>query len=203
MNVADLYNKADKDLKQKVNEVEEQLKQSKRDKVQEYFNELVEFEGIHFITIEDVDLNINLSISLKKLKEQTLAYVRKIVNDLELIETQEHKEQIIVEYKRTLNISQSIITIQKRVEAETAERERRAELKRKKQEEAERVKCVQEESSALLAPREEEELKGTDFNEATPEETEPAMTVAFKVTATLNELKKLKAFLIEGGYKYE
>lgn len=54
---------------------------------------------------------------MKSLKEQAKAFIDKIVDDLNLIKTQEHKAEILVEYKQTLNVAQAITIVINRFKA--------------------------------------------------------------------------------------
>ena len=49
---------------------------------------------------EQAKINVTLTASIKSLKEQAKVFIDKIVDDLKLIETQEHKAEIIEEEKR-------------------------------------------------------------------------------------------------------
>lgn len=112
--IIDKFKKADADLKEKIDSVENELKKKKEIELLNYFNEYLNEKKIDFVTIKQANINVTLSASMKSLKEQAKNFIDKIVDDLKLIETQEHKEEILYEYKRTLNISQSIMTVTER-----------------------------------------------------------------------------------------
>lgn len=122
--VSDKYKNALDTLKDKIAFVENAIKEEKRTSVAQYFKELCLSENIDFVTFESVALDINLSTSEKKYKEQCNEFVSRIKDDLALIDTQEFKAEIIVEYKLTLNASRAIKTVQDRKESERIESER-------------------------------------------------------------------------------
>ena len=122
--ISDKYKNAGNALKDKIAFVEDKIKAEKRYNVKEYFNELCQSESIDFVTFESVGLDINLSTTEKKYKEQCNEFISHIKDDLCLIDTQEFKAEIIVEYKLTLNASRAIKTIQDRKESERIENER-------------------------------------------------------------------------------
>ena len=122
--ISDKYKNAGNALKDKIAFVEDKIKAEKRDNVKEYFNELCQSESIDFVTFESVGLDINLSTTEKKYKEQCNEFISCIKDDLCLIDTQEFKAEIIVEYKLTLNASRAIKTVQDRKESERIENER-------------------------------------------------------------------------------
>lgn len=109
--ITDIYQPADKQLKQKIDEVENTLKDDKKQKVLEFFNE---YNNIDFIKFDDIGINITLSASLKSLKDEVKKYIDKINDDLKLIDTQEYKAEILVEYKKCMNVSQAITTVVER-----------------------------------------------------------------------------------------
>ena len=114
------YKTADETLKNKINEVEEQ-KAKKEQEVKDYYTELCYSEKLEWLCeakyYELADINITLSASLKSLKEKANQFVERVKSDLKLIDTQEHKAEIIVEYKQTLNVSQAITTVTNRFKA--------------------------------------------------------------------------------------
>ncbi len=185
--ISDKYQSADNDLKEKIDSVEKELKAKKEQEIKEYFDEYKVANDIDFITFEQAKLNVTLTASMKSLKEQVKSFIDKIVDDLKLIETQEHKAEILVEYKQSLNISNAITTVTNRFKA--------IEEEKKKQEE-----LVAELSKSVIMTKEEK----TEILQAPSKENqEEILTLRFTVKATKTKLKQLKEFLINGGYEYE
>lgn len=122
--ISEKYKKAIEDLKVKINQVELEVKTKKRNSVKKYFDELCIAEGIDFVQFDQLGIEINLSTSEKKYKEQVTEVVYKINEDLKLIETETFKAEILVVYKKSLNASKSITEVRQRKEAERLERER-------------------------------------------------------------------------------
>lgn len=186
--ISNTFKKADAELKSKIDAVEDELKEQKRANVQEYFNEYLESKNIPIaFTLENVNLNITLSASLKSLKEQVKTFIDKVCDDLALIETQEHKEEILYEYKRFLNVSAAITTVVNRYKAIEEAKAREAERLAKIEAEQNAVQKVEEVVETLSAPVEEEKI----------------LTLNFTVKATKSKLIELKKFLNQGGYEYE
>lgn len=184
------YKTADRELKAKIDTVEDELKAQKQKELTEYFDELICAAEIatnkalfEWVKLSDANINITLSTSLKKLKEQAKAFVDRICDDLNLIETQEHKDDILYEYKKSLNISGAITTVVNRYKAIAEAKAFEEEQKAKQEAQAAAVAKVE-----AIAP---------------PKIEEPTLTVAFKVTATKTKLKELKEFLNKGGFIYE
>lgn len=129
--IIDKYKTADAELKNKIDAVENELKTNKKNEVINYFNEYLKLNNIDFVTFENANINVTLTASMKSLKEQAKSFIDKIADDLNLIDTQEHKAEILVEYKQTFNVSQAITTVTNRfkaIEEEKAKQEREKEL---------------------------------------------------------------------------
>lgn len=122
--IIDKYKKADDLLKTKINEFEMEIKQDKKTKLTEYLNEICAVEEIDFLTFDRLGLDINLSTTEKKYKEQINDFISKVKDDINLIMTETHSAEILVEYKKSLNASQSTLTVRQRKEAEKLEIER-------------------------------------------------------------------------------
>ena len=178
---------ASKLLAEKINKIEDEQKAKKREEVERYFNEYATSKDIDFVKFEQLNLNITLSVSEKNLKEQVKTFVDKVVDDLNLISSQEHKEEILLEYKKTLNVSSSISNVLNRYK-ELEELKKKEEVK--KQEEVkiqENVKRVEE----VIAPPTRVETQ------------EEILEICFKVRGNREKLKSLVNYLKEGEYEYE
>lgn len=122
--ISEKYKGAIDTLKTKIETVENKVKAEKRERIQVYFNELCQAEGHDFIPFDKLNLDINLSTSEKKYKEQVDEFITKVRDDLNLIKTEEHQPEILAEYKKSLNASQAITAVRQRKEAERSEAER-------------------------------------------------------------------------------
>lgn len=192
--ITDVFKKADTELKGKIAEVENGVKERKATEVRAYFDEYAQSKNIGFLNFEMSGIKVNLSDSLKKLKESAKAFIDRVSDDLNLIGTQEHSTEILVEYKRSLNASAAITTVVDRYKAIEIEKEREAERQLLEQQAQEAEKAVDE---IITVPEE------PVITPPTVEESDSVLTVAFKVTAPKSKLKELKTFLINGGYDYE
>lgn len=193
--ISDTYQKADAELKSKIDSVENELKEQKKAEVKGYFDEYLTATGIDFVTFENANINVTLSASMKSLKEQAKAFVDKIVDDLNLIDTQEHKDEILYEYKQSLNVSNAITTVANRYKAIEEAKAREEERKAREQAEAEAAAKVESVVEAVAPP--------TVEPIAPPVEEEKTYTLKFTVRGTMPQLKALKEFLNNGGYDYE
>jgi len=198
--VSNKYKEADIDLKQKIDSTENELKKQKEQEIKDYFEEYKTANNIDFINFEQANINITLTASKKSLKEQAKAFIDKIKDDLNLIETQECKEEILVEYKQTLNISRAIQDVANRHKLLEEEKKRQEELKSKQLEETQR-------QADMSIKKQEVATKNAldNFVMEAPKvaEQEEILTLKFKVRGTKSKLRELKKFLEDGGYDYE
>lgn len=122
--ITDKYKSAIDLLKDKIATVEDKIKRDKKKNLESYFSELCVSEKIDFIKFDQLGLEINLSTTEKKYKEQINDYITKVIDDLVLIKSTDYEAEILTEYKTTLNASKAITTVKDRKEKETAELER-------------------------------------------------------------------------------
>ena len=188
--ITNVYKSADAELKGKIDSVETALKKEKDKEVYAYFVEYMESKNMglgDFITYGHANINVTMSASLKSLKEQARAFIDRICDDLNLIETQENKDEILYEYKHSLNVSAAIMDVRNRYkaieEAQAREAERRA----------------REEAAKAAAEKVEKVVESI----APPVEEEKILTLKFTVKGTRSQLKALKEFLNNEGYDYE
>lgn len=190
--ISDKFRNADIILKGKIDNVENELKSKKEKEIKEYFEEYKTANNIGFITYGQARINVTLSASMKSLKEQAKQFIDKIVDDLKLIETQEHKTEILVEYKQTLNVSQAITSVTNRFKAIEEE-------KKKIEQEKELQKFVVDTAKESDKYSEQIILNSPSVEE----KIEEILTLKFTVRGTRTKLRELKQFLESGGYDYE
>lgn len=172
-------------------------KQRKEQEIKDYFEEYKVANNIDFINYGQAKINVTLTASVKKLKEQAKAFIDEIIDDLKLIETQECKDEILVEYKQNLNVSRAI--------QEVANRHRLLEEERKRQEQ--KIVHIEMNENHEISQKSHEELENV-FNkpleQPKEEKQEEFFTMSFKVkNETKARLKLIKQFLEDGGYDYE
>lgn len=183
--VSNLYKDADTQLKEKIDNVENQLKQEKEDELREFVEQHCLANHI-YIDFEDLGLNITLSASMKSLKEQALTYINKVVGDLKLIDMEEYKDEILLEYQKThdfVSAKTNVIERHKQLEEIAKQQEIKEQLD-------EQDKKVEEVIETITAPK--EIIEEDEILEAT-----------FTIRATKEQLIRLKKWLKEEGVEYE
>lgn len=198
--ISEKYKSADIDLKQKIDSTENELKKQKEQEIKDYFEEYKTANNIDFVTYEQTKINVTLTASKKSLKEQAKKFIDEIVDDLKLVETQDCKEEILVEYKQTLNISRAIQDVANRHKLLEEEKRKQEELKSKQLEEAQRQAEISIKEQEIAT---KEALNNFVIEAPKVEEQEEVLTLKFTVKGTRTKLKELKKFLEDGGYDYE
>lgn len=201
----DIYAKADDMLKSRIAEVETGLRIQKEEEVRVYFEEYRQSLGLDadLANFEAADIKVGLSDSKKSLKATAKGFLDRIAGDLALIDTQDDKDEILVEYRKCLDVSKAVTAVSNRHKAMEQERQRREALAAERAERervaAEVVQILEEEVAApvpVTAPDPEIETMPVL-------EPERSYSTAFRVTASIDKLRALKHFLEEGGYTYE
>lgn len=189
-----------------VEKYENEQKQEKENEVREYFEEYKQSLNIDFITFEDTKIKVGLSDSKTSLKKQAKDFIDKVNTDLATIMLQEHKEEILVEYKQNgYVLNTAIATALNRIKAVEEARRKQEELVNKR---------LEEETKATANALNNFKVDGTKTAEnhiivdnvlqaPVAEEKEDILTLKFVVKGTRTQLKALKEFLINGGYEYE
>lgn len=175
-------------LSETINEIETKQKKDKEDALREFANNYFDGNNIQdIVKFEDIKLNITLSATEKALKEQVVNFVNKTLQDLELINMEEYKNEILIEYKNCLDFALAKMRV--------VERHKQIEEMSKKQEERQVIeqqeeKVVEVVDSVITPPKEiiqEDEL----------------ITFQFTIKATKEQARELKTFLEERGIIYE
>ena len=176
------FKKADTELKAKIDSVEDGLKASKRENVLKFAEELKASYSLDWLNINRVMPNITLSASEPSLMQKVSDELDRINDDVQAVTDIE----VLAEYKKSLNLAQAqtIVNNRKR-EIEEA----RLEAERKAQQEEVKRKAVKKVET--LAPPVVEEKP--------PKEEVKLYRMTFTVSGTKEQLKALKAFIIDNN----
>jgi len=192
--VTDIYTPADATLKARIDTLEDEKKARMREEVKAYFDELVKHHGIDFASFDVVGINVTLSSTATGLKKQAKAFIDKVCDDLALIATQEHKAEILVAYRESLNVSLAITSVRQRMEAVEAEKRREEEAGQRRQAAKEAAQRVDE----VLPPPVADVLEPPTQSTVPPVAAEKILTLSFTVRGSIDDLRALKRH-IEAG----
>ena len=113
--ISEKYANAESLFKDKITAFETKVKDEKLAEVKIYFAELCIAEKVDFLTWEKLGIEIKLSTTAKKYKEQVNEFIEKVRSELDLIATNEFHAEILVEYEVSLNVAEAITKVQDRI----------------------------------------------------------------------------------------
>lgn len=205
------YDKADNTLKYKIDEVQNRLLNDKQGRIKDYFTELCQSQGIDFLIFERLPLNITLSDSDKKFKEQVANFVGEVSKSLQLIESlnepDEFKAEMLTEYKQTLDVMIAINNAKYRKQQREAELQR-IEAQRAAAEQARlAAEARAKEVAPLQAPEEVpppaiQEVPAPPQEVPAPGPEEEILHFTLEVIGTRAQLRALRQFLETNNIKY-
>ena len=182
-------------LTQKINSIEIQQKLEKEQELREFADEYFSHYMIKdVVKFEDIGLNITLSASIKSLKEQTKAFCERISNDLKLIDLEEYKDEIVIEYLKNLDFAKSKMLVVERHRQLEEIKKREEELKAQQEQEQEVVEKVEEVEEEIKPP--------VEIIDVEAQEVEEVFTATFTVKTTKAKLTALKNFMESEEIEY-
>ncbi|MGN1120868.1 MAG: DUF1351 domain-containing protein [Eubacteriales bacterium] len=109
------FTTADSVMKQKIDAVENDLKQQKQEHLRSFFDKTCKELGVPFLTLEQTGIKVGLSSGEKELEEQALAFAEAVARELTVIASfGDDANEIRYEYERTLNLARSVETVKNR-----------------------------------------------------------------------------------------
>ena len=205
--IADPYKKADAELKRRVDEVEAGLKADKVKEIQSYFDELCKANNLPWLRFEQMNLKIGLSTSVNGVKTALTSTVLKIAEEVQELSRHEDAAELLVEYKKSLNVALVLSTVRARHEQielqKQQEAERRAALEQQQAAEEKVQQAIAEAQDAAEPPVEEVPAPIEEPLTDTPTAAQDVYEVKFAVRGTIEQLKKLKQFIAQEGMSYD
>lgn len=184
---------ASNDLKLKIDYIEAQQLAEKDVELGNFIEEHIKANHLENI-LKDVaevvrlaNLKVNLSSSMKSLKEGALAFIERVANEVKLIELVETPSNLLYEYQQNgFDLTKAKLTL--------IERQRQIEELAKQREQVQEVQKVEEkiveQVEEIVAPKE-------------IVEEQQLLTVTFTITDTKENIIKVREFMKEMGIKYE
>lgn len=199
------FRTADSSLKSKIGDVEDGLKSKKEIGIREYYTEKA--ASLHVdpeqIPFERACIKITLSASEKSLREACDAFLGRIAADIAMIEQQEFRDEILVEFRQSLSGSQAVTAVlnhHRQIEEERERASKRAEAEAAAQQHAQEVRAAVAQQEALFAPV---ETAPQEAPAPATREVEAMLKATFTVYGTRQQLIGLKNYMKENGIRYE
>lgn len=205
--ISDPYKKADAELKRRVDEVEAGLKADKVKEVQSYFDELCKANNLPWLRFEQMNLKIGLSTSVNGTKTALTSTVLKIAEDVQELSRHEDAAELLVEYKKSLNVALALSTVRARHEQielqKQQEAERRAAFEQQYAAEEKVQQAIEEAQQDAAPPVEEVSAPDEEPPTEAPTIAQDVYEVKFAVRGTIEQLKNLKQYILQEGMSYD
>ena len=202
--VSEPFSAADADLKTKIKETEDSIKNECENKMRDFFSESAAAEGVGWLKWEDAGIKIDMAgakqKSHSKIRDQIFNFVTRVSGDVQAISEIDDAHEIMAEYRSCLNISQAVSAVMDRhhriqEEQKAAEARKAAQMA---QEEAIRKVDAELASSAISSPV---PVPAPEIN--IQEETVYPRFSFTVINATKSQLIRVKEFLKQEGIQYE
>lgn len=217
--VAGPHKAADVALKRKVDAVEDGIKQDKRTQLEAYLVECCVGYDVpeDMISLDRLGVKVNLSTTVSRAKKDIATQLERIGGEIKYINSLEDADEIMIEYKRTLNPVMAVQTVKDRHQRMDEEHQRReANRKAEEMRAAAQVEVEQaieqvdfSNNLAVMEAPVAEQLPENEFEDREPDEQQnsvsvapPVYTVTFSVTGTIDQLRKLKKYMEQEGLNY-
>ena len=182
--ISDIFNGADVKLKEAIDDVEVAIKQGKANEVSEFYRAELSAHGLDFPSFGQSGIKIGLSDSITALKKQSSEIISKTADEVAMISGLPYADEIMVEYRNTLNASRSVTTINERHKAIEAQRAR--------------MDAVPSQASFEPIPVQPAVPRVIVATHADDE-----ITKTVRITGSQRKIDALVHFLEDGWYKYE
>jgi hypothetical protein len=182
------YKEADAKLKEWVDSYQNELKDYCLNILREYFDELCQTHSIDFITFEQMGIVVDMAMARqaepRKAMEKIYNRIESIRSDMDLILKLDDAEEIMAEYRKTvdLSVAMSVVTL-------------------RRQEKNAMANYIAEQKQQL----EQKEKHKAMIYAAAPDlgEEEERFTVTFRATGSFASLKAMKSYGATLGIEFE
>lgn len=187
--MAETYRSAINQIDGEIKAVEGELKTQKQKELFEYFEQYRQSLGLDAAIADPYrsGIKVGLTGTMKALKTQVREYLDRIDGDLKMIDTLDDRDEVLAEYRLSLNVTDAVrVVAERRKRIEEARMQREATEKEREQRE-EKVAAVEAAAVPTVEVAEEE----------VPESVYNTKYLGYEIWGTLEQLKALKAFLRE------
>lgn len=178
-----------------ISDIEKKQINEKQIEIEEFIKEHILSNHLESVVdvidvIEYANLKINLSTSIKSLKESALSFISKVTDEVKLIDLEETPSNLLYEYKQNgYDLTKAKLTLlEKQKEIEELAKQREKEVEEVKHEEV-----IEEQIEEIVTPP-------VEINEE--KETELVKS-AFEVECTIDDLIAIKKLFEDRNIKYK
>jgi len=173
---------ADSKLGKRISDIEDAEKAKKRAEIEAFYQETFAAHSLDFPTFEQSGIKVGISDSIASLKKQASDFAAKTADEVSMISGLAYADEIMVEYRNTLNVSRSVTTVNERHKAIEAQRARMETV----QPAFEPIPVQPEVPRVIVSTHVDDEV-----------------TKTIRVVGSQRKIDALLSFLEDGWYKYE
>lgn len=181
--VTEIFNGAETQLKNAIDNVESAIKQGKANEVSDFYRAELAAHGLDFPSFGESGIKVGLSDSITALKKQASEIIAKTSEDVTMIMGLPFNDEIMVEYRNSLNVSRSIQTVNDRHKAID---EQRAKTETVAPTTFEPIPIAPEVPRIIV-----------------PLKTDDEIVKVIRVTGSQRKIDSLMTFLEDGWFKYQ
>lgn len=205
--VSEPYKKADAVLDGQIKELERGIVERKTAEIKDYFAELCKANNLDWLKYEQLNLKVGLSTTVSGVKTAMTATVLQIAADAAELSQNADAAELLVEYQKSLNMALALSTVRARHEQielqKQQEAERRAALEQQQAAEEKVQQAIEEAQQDAAPPVEEVSAPEEETTIEAPIAAQDVYEVKFTVRGTIEQLKKLKQFILQEGMSYD
>jgi len=183
--VSDIFTGADTQLRDAINDVESGIKDEKRKEIEAFYDDALSEKGLDFPSFGQSGIRVGISDSVTSLKKQATEIISKTAEDVAMISGLPFADEIMVEYRTSLNASRAVSIVNDRHKAIEAQRARTE------------AATVQE---AVAEPI---PVAPVVPHVIVPLKTDDEQTVYIRVSGSQRKIDALMKFLEDGWYNYK
>lgn len=212
--LADKYKESIAQLDGNIKDVEGGLKRQRQEDLLAYYEEYRQSLGLDASLADPKKsgIKVGLSGTMKSLKEQVRSHLDKIKGDIAMIDTLENADEVLAEYRESLNVTEAVRLVNerhKKIEEERKRREAEAEARRQREEQEKIVDAAieaQNEPESISAEEVSVVSVSPEIDENSPESPESQVLstryLGYEIWGTLEQLKGLKGYMQEALMEY-
>ena len=212
--LADKYKESIDQLDGNIKDVEGGLKRQRQEDLLAYYEEYRQSLGLDASLADPKKsgIKVGLSGTMKSLKEQARAYLDRIKGDIAMIDTLENADEVLAEYRESLNVAEAVRSVNerhKKIEEERKRREAEVEARRQREEQEKIVDAAieaQNEPESISAEAVSVVSVSPEIDEKSPESPESQVLstryLGYEIWGTLEQLKGLKGYMQEALMEY-
>ncbi len=205
--VSEPYKKADAALDGQIKELERGIVEKKTAEIKDYFAELCKANNLDWLKYEQLNLKVGLSTTVSGVKTAMTATVLQIAADAAELSQNADAAELLVEYQKSLNMALALSTVRARHEQielqKQQDAERRAALEQQQAAEKKVQQAIEEAQQDAAPPVEEVSAPEEETTTEAPIAAQDVYEVKFTVRGTIEQLKKLKQFILQEGMSYD